>query len=145
MDNIKPIMLVEDDQVDAMMVKRSLKDLKVLNPLVHSNNGREALEYLRDQGNKRPCVILLDLDMPETNGVEFLRIIKDDKNLKLIPVAILTVSTEKQDIIETFKLSVGGYIVKPVDYRKFVEAIRTIALYWTLYRITLLRIKNQKY
>jgi CheY-like chemotaxis protein len=132
MGNIKPIMLVEDDQVDALMVKRSLKDLKVINPLVHSNNGKEALDYLRDEGNKLPCVILLDLDMPETNGVEFLKIIKADQKLKIIPVAVLTISTEEKDIIETFKLSVGGYIIKPVDYNKFVEAMKTISMYWTL-------------
>jgi CheY-like chemotaxis protein len=132
MGNIKPIMLVEDDQVDVLMVKRSLKDLKVKNPLVHSNNGKEALEYLRDEGNKLPCVILLDLDMPETNGVEFLKIIKADQKLKIIPVAVLTISTEEKDIIETFKLSIGGYIIKPVDYMKFVEAMKTISLYWTL-------------
>jgi CheY-like chemotaxis protein len=132
MNNIKPILLVEDDMVDAMMVKRALKDLKVINPLVHSVNGKKALEYLKDKDKKQPCVALLDLDMPETSGIELLRIVKADENLKLIPIVILTVSTDEEDIIETFNLSVGGYIIKPVDYRKFVEAVRTIHLYWTL-------------
>ena len=132
MDYIKPILLVEDDRVDAMMVKRALEDLKVTNLLVHSNNGREALEYLRDEDNIPPCVILSDLNMPEVNGVEFLRDLKAEEKLKRIPVVILTVSTEEKDIIETFNLGTGGYIVKPVDYKKFVEAIRTVALYWTL-------------
>ena len=131
-NNKKPILLVEDNHVDAMMVKRALKDLRVVNPLVHSNNGKEALEYLRDEGNKQPCVIFLDLNMPETDGVEFLRIVKADENLKLIPIVVLTVSDEERDVIETFNLSVAGYIIKPVDYKKFVEAVRTIALYWTL-------------
>lgn len=125
-------MLVEDDKLDAMTVKRALADLKVTNPLVHSNNGKVALEYLKNEENKQPCVILLDLDMPETNGMEFLKIIKANQKLKLIPVAILTISADKQDIAETFKLSVGGYIVKPVTYIKFVEAMKTISLYWTL-------------
>ena len=129
---IKPIMLVEDDQLDAMMVKRSLKDLKVTNPLVHSNNGREALEYLTDEGNKLPCVILLDLDMPETNGVEFLKIIKADDDLKEIPVVVLTTSKREQNVIEGFKLGVAGYMVKPADYKKFVETVRKINLCWTL-------------
>lgn len=129
---IKPIMLVEDDMVDAMMVRRSLKDLKVTNPLVHLNNGKKALEHLKDENNKRPCVILLDLDMPETNGLELLRIVKADEELKIIPVAILTVSTDQKDIIESFNLSIGGYIIKPVDYIKFVEAMKTISMYWTL-------------
>lgn len=132
MRNLEPILLVEDDRVDAMMVERALKDLKVTNPLVHSKNGKEALEYLRDEGNEQPCVILSDLNMPETNGVEFLRAVKADEKLKLTPVVVLTVSTEERDVIESFNLSVAGYIVKPVDYKKFVEAIRTIALYWTL-------------
>jgi len=135
MDCIKPILLVEDDRVDAMMVERALKDLKVTNPLVHSNNGKEALEYLRDDANIQPCVILSDLNMPKVNGVEFLKGIKADERLKRIPVVILTVSTEEQDIIETFNLGISGYIVKPVDYKKFVEAIRTVALYWTLSKL----------
>ncbi len=132
MSSMKPILLAEDDQVDVMMVRRALKDLKVVNPLVHLNNGKKALEYLRDKGNKRPCVILLDLDMPETSGVEFLRAVKTDEKLKLIPIVILTVSVDERDIIETFDLGVGGYIIKPIDYMKFVEAVRTVALYWTL-------------
>jgi CheY-like chemotaxis protein len=132
MSYAKPILLVENDSVDAMTVKRALEELKVVNPLVHSNNGREALEYLKDEDNRKPCVVLLDPDMPETNGVEFLKAVKADERLKLVPVIILTVSSEEQNIIETFNLSVGGYIVKPIDYRKFVEAVRTVALYWTL-------------
>lgn len=128
----KPILLVENDNVDAMTVKRALQDLKVVNPLVRSNNGREALEYLRNEDNKRPCVVLLDLDMPETNGVEFLKTVKADEKLKLIPVIILTVSSDEQDIVQTFNLGIGGYIIKPIDYWKFVEAMRTLAMYWTL-------------
>jgi len=132
MRNLEPILLLEDDRLDTMIVKQALKDLKVLNPLIHSSNGKEALDYLRDEHNEKPCVVFSDLSMPETNGVEFLRAIKADENLKRIPVVVLTVSAEEQDIIKTFNLSVAGYIIKPFDYRKFVEAIRTIALYWTL-------------
>lgn len=132
MVDTKPIMLVEDDLVDAMMVRRALKDLKVTNQLVHLSNGKKALEYLKDEKNKRPCVILLDLDMPETNGLEFLKITKANEKLKIIPIAILTVSADEKDIIDSFNLSIGGYIIKPVDYIKFVEAMKTISLYWTL-------------
>jgi CheY-like chemotaxis protein len=132
MRSSKPILLVEDDRLDAMIVRRALSDLKVTNELVHTANGEEAVEYLRNEENKRPCLILLDLNMPKTNGVEFLRIIKADKVLKRTPIVVLTASTEEQDVIETFKLSVAGYIIKPVDYIKFVEAMRTVALYWTL-------------
>lgn len=132
MRSSKPILLVEDDRLDAMIVRRALNDLKVTNEIVHTASGEEALEYLRSEGNKKPCFILLDLNMPKTNGVDLLRIVKADEVLKKIPVVVLTASTEEQDVIETFKLSVGGYIVKPVDYIKFVEAMRTVTLYWTL-------------
>jgi len=132
MQNSKPILLVEDDSVDAMMVKRALKDLKVTNQLVHTTNGEQALEYLRSEGNKKPCVILLDLNMPKINGIEFLKITKQNEALKKIPVVVLTTSKDEQDVIESFKLNVAGYMVKPANYKKFVETIRAIELYWTL-------------
>ena len=132
MRNRKPILLVEDDNVDAMTVKRAFKDLKILNSLVRTANGEEALQYLGDESNKKPCVILLDLNMPKMNGTEFLKVVKADDVLKKTPVVVLTTSKEESDIVESFKLNVAGYIVKPVDYKKFVEAIRAIELYWTL-------------
>jgi CheY-like chemotaxis protein len=132
MRNSKPILLVEDDRVDAMTVKRALKDLKVTNLLVHTLNGEEALNYLRAESNGSPCVILLDLNMPKMNGIELLKVMKDDDVLKSIPVVVLTTSKEEHDVVESFELSAAGYIVKPVDYKKFVEAMRTIDIYWTL-------------
>ncbi len=132
MRNSRPILLVEDDRIDVMTVERALKDLKVTNQLVPTVNGEEALEYLREQSNKKPCVILLDLNMPKMNGIEFLKIVKADEELKKIPVVVLTTSKNEQDVIESFGLSVAGYIVKPADYKKFVEAVRTLELYWTL-------------
>jgi CheY-like chemotaxis protein len=125
-------LLVEDDREDAMTVGLALKDLKVTNRLIHTANGEEALEYLRSESNKKPCVILLDLKMPKMDGIEFLKIAKADEGLKKIPVVMLTTSKEEQDVVESFKLGVAGYIVKPADYKKFVEAIRTINLCWTL-------------
>jgi CheY-like chemotaxis protein len=132
MRNSKPILLVEDDSVDVMTVRRALKDLRLLYEVVHSTNGEEALEYLRSEGTKEPGVILLDLNMPKMNGVEFLRAIKADKVLKKIPVVVLTTSRNEKDIVESFELSIAGYVVKPADYKKFVEAIRTIHAYWAL-------------
>ena len=132
MKNLKPILLVEDDSVDAMTVKRALKELNVTNQLVHSINGEQALEYLKTDNNKKPCVILLDLNMPKMNGIEFLQAIKEDEKLKRTPVVVLTTSNEQDDITTSFRFSVAGYMVKPVDYKKFVEAIRAINLYWTL-------------
>ena len=132
MRNSKPVLLVEDDRVDVMTVERALKDLKVTNPLAHSANGEEALEYLRSESNKGPCVILVDLNTPKMNGFEFLKVLKADDVLKKIPVIVLTASKDEQDIVESFKLGVAGYMVKSVDYKKFMETIRTIDLYWTL-------------
>ena len=128
----RPILLVEDDNIDAMAVKRAIEDLKVANQLVHTVNGEEALEYLRDKGNQKVCIIILDLNMPKMNGIEFLKIVKADEELKKIPVIVLTSSKEEQDKIESFKLGVAGYIVKSVDNKKFVEAIKVTNLYWVL-------------
>ena len=132
MRSMKPILLVEDDRVDAMTLKRALKDLKVTNKLVHTTNGEEALEYLNNDANEKPCVIILDLNMPKMNGTEFLKIAKADDNLRRLPVVILTTSKDEWDRFQAFDLSVAGYIVKPADYKSFLEAIRTVQLYWTL-------------
>ncbi len=125
-------MFVEDDDIDAMTVKRAFGELKVKNEFIHKLNGEEALEYLIEDGHKKPCVILLDLNMPKMNGIDFLKRVKMDEELKGIPIIVLTTSRETRDIIESFKLSAAGYIIKPLDYKKFVEAIRTLDLYWTL-------------
>ena len=128
----KPIMLVEDNQVDVMTVQRALKDLNVTNRLAIASDGEEALAYLRDAENEKPCVILLDINMPRMNGIEFLREAKQDKKLRRIPVVVLTTSGEEQDKVDSFDLSVAGYILKPVDYQHFVEAMKTIDMYWSL-------------
>lgn len=132
MRSSKPILLVEDDNVDAMTVKRALKDLKITNELVRQGNGEDALEYLKQDGHRRPCVILLDLDMPKMNGLELLKILKDDSSLRTIPVVVLTTSENEEDRVRSFGLSAAGYMVKPASYDKFVETIRTVDLYWTL-------------
>ena len=132
MKSARPILLVEDDAIDAMTVQRAFKDLKLTNALDHVTNGEEALDFLRQSNGAYPCVILLDLNMPRMNGVEFMRAAKADPDLKRIPIVVLTTSTEDSDVIDSYKLGVAGYIVKPVDYKKFVEAIRTIDLYWTI-------------
>ena len=98
MRNCQPILLVEDDTIDAMTVKRAFKELKVINPLAHALNGEDALAYLRQGEGENPCVILLDLNMPKMNGVEFLKVAKDDPSLKKIPVVVLTTSNEERDI-----------------------------------------------
>jgi CheY-like chemotaxis protein len=132
MRSTKPIMLVEDDLVDAMTLKRALRDLKITKQLIHKNNGEEALDYLQDDKNVKPCIIILDLNMPKMNGLEFLKIAKSDSNLRRIPVIVFTTSNNEWDRFESFNLSAAGYIVKPAEYKSFVEAIRTVELYWTL-------------
>lgn len=128
----KPILLIEDDQVDTMTVKRALKEIHVTNPLVHVENGEEAMHYLRDPQREKPCIMLLDLNMPIMNGIEFLQVAKHDDQLKRIPVVVLTTSEEQQDKVNSFNLGVAGYMAKPVDYRQFVEVMRSIDAYWTI-------------
>jgi len=137
-DNI-PILLVEDDQVDVMTVQRAFKRNNIINPLHIVGNGQEAIDFLKHQGGfadpgkyLRPGIILLDLNMPMMNGIECLKIIKADEELKKIPVIVLTTSKEECDRVESFKLSVAGYIIKPVEFEKFVEAVKVLNLYWTL-------------
>ncbi len=128
----KPILLVEDDVVDQMTVQRAMKDCSITNRLDIASNGEEALEHLKNSGAERPCIILLDLNMPRMNGIEFLNVVKKDESLKAIPVVVLTTSKEDNDKIESFKLGVAGYMVKPIDYVRFVDVIKTIRRYWTL-------------
>ncbi len=135
MQNSKPILLIEDDDVDVMTVNRALRDLKVTNQLVSIGDGEEAIEYLRDESATKPCIVLLDLNMPKMDGAEFLKIVKADKALKKIPVVILTTSNSDRDVIESFELGAAGYMVKSVDYEKFVETIRAINQYWTLSKL----------
>lgn len=131
MGSDKPIMIVDDDLVDAMTIKRAFKDVDVSNQIDLVGNGEEALEFLRNQDNERPCLIFLDLNMPKMNGIEFLKILRQDEELNMIPVIVLTTSKDEHDKIDTFKLGISGYIVKPVDYLQFVEVIKTIKNYWT--------------
>lgn len=128
----KPILLVEDDQVDVMTILRALKEIRVSNRVVNMENGEAALAYLEDPLSERPCIILLDLNMPIMNGIEFLQMVKGDPRYRSIPVIVLTTSEEQQDKVNSFELGVAGYMAKPVDYRQFVEMMRSIDVYWTI-------------
>jgi CheY-like chemotaxis protein len=131
MAKLKPILLVEDDLVDASTVKQALADLRVKNPLVHKNDGEEAVAYLRELKDNKPALILLDLNMPKISGVEFLQIIKADERLLHVPVVVLTVSRYEQDKFDTFNLGVAGYVIKAVDYDEFLRAMDIIIRYWS--------------
>jgi len=132
MKSNKPILLVEDDRVDAMTVQRALREIKVTNRLEVAGDGEEALAFLQSPENEKPCIILLDLNLPRMNGIEFLQVAKQDQALRGIPVVVLTSSSVEQDKVDSFDLGVAGYMVKPVNYQQFVEVVRTIDLYWTL-------------
>jgi len=107
MNTVQPIMLVEDDQVDAMTIRRALKEINVMNPIIHCRNGEEALERL-EADSDLPCIILLDLNMPRMNGIEFLKVVKARDDLKMIPIVVLTTSREERDRVESFAYSVAG-------------------------------------
>lgn len=134
------LLLVEDDEVDVMNVRRAFKKNNITNPLYVANNGLEALLMLRGNG-EAPVVppqrrlILLDINMPKMNGIEFLRELRADTSLKAIPVIVLTTSNEDKDKVEAYHLNVAGYILKPVTFSSFVDAIATLNKYWTLSEI----------
>ena len=131
MNEQKTILIVEDDEVDVMTIKRAMKEIHVTNPVEVRWNGEEALEYLQGE-RELPGIVLLDLNMPRMNGMEFLQQVRSDERLKRIPVVVLTTSREEQDRFSSFNRGVAGYMIKPVDYLQFVEVIRAINLYWTL-------------
>ena len=127
------ILLVEDDQVDVMNVQRAFKKNNITNPLWVAGNGVDALDKLR--GGDIPLqrlLILLDLNMPRMNGIEFLRALRADDELKHLPVVVLTTSDDERDRIEAYHLNVAGYIVKPVTFLNFCDAMATLNKYWAL-------------
>ena len=127
------ILLVDDDEVDVMTVKRAFAKANITNPIHLATNGIEALELLR--GPKIPStrrLILLDLNMPKMNGIEFLRELRSDPALQLTPVVVLTTSNDERDKIEAYNLNVAGYLLKPVTFINFVEVMAALNKYWTL-------------
>ncbi|HPD65098.1 MAG TPA: response regulator [Bacteroidia bacterium] len=135
-ERLVSIMLVEDDMVDQMNVQRAFKKNNMQNPLIIANNGLEALNMLRGNGGEKinplPKIILLDINMPKMNGIEFLREIRKDEELKSIPVFIMTTSNEDSDRINAYNLNVAGYILKPLNFEKFVAAVGTLKSYWKI-------------
>lgn len=132
-NNVVEILLVEDNPDDAGLTIRALKKHNLANNLLHLHDGEEALNFLfSEKLNGIPKVILLDLKMPKVDGIEVLRRIKSDERKKVIPVVVLTSSKEERDIVESYKLGVNAYIVKPVDFDKFVKAISEIGFFWLL-------------
>lgn len=132
------ILLVEDDEVDVMNIKRAFKKSNISNPLFVASNGLEALAMLRREGDQVPHIpstrrlILLDLNMPKMGGIEFLHELRADPELRMTPVIVLTTSNQDRDRVEAYQLNVAGYILKPVTFANFAEAILTLNKYWML-------------
>jgi CheY-like chemotaxis protein len=127
------ILLVEDDEVDVMTVKRAFEKNHITNPLFVASDGVEALEKLRDsEVPKGRRLVLLDLNMPRMNGIEFLRELRKDPELTVTPVVVLTTSNDDQDKVEAYHLNVAGYLLKPVTFTSFCDVMVTLNKYWSL-------------
>jgi CheY-like chemotaxis protein len=136
------ILLVEDDEVDIMTVQRAFKKGNITNPLYLAGNGIEALALLRDTPQQPSLIppdrrlILLDLNMPKMNGLEFLQELRADPTIRHIPVVVLTTSNEERDRVQAYNLNVAGYILKPVTFSTFVDLMITLNKYWALCEMT---------
>ena len=133
MSQLLNVLLVEDDEVDVMNVKRAFEKNHIMNPLYLAANGIEALELLR--GNDIPAsrrLVLLDLNMPRMNGIEFLQELRQDPQLAATTVVVLTTSNDERDKVEAYSLNVAGYILKPVTFDNFCEAMVALNKYWSL-------------
>ncbi len=140
-DRIVNVLLVEDDEVDVMNVKRAFKRSNISNPLYVAGNGLEALRMLRGTATEAPVmpnsrrIVLLDINMPKMNGIEFLQELRQDERLQATPVVVLTTSDEDQDRVEAYRLNVAGYILKPVTFTNFAEVMAALNKYWALCEI----------
>ncbi|HTR82090.1 MAG TPA: response regulator [Bacteroidota bacterium] len=138
MSELKRILLVEDNPKDVELTLAALEEHKLANEVVVARDGAEGLEYLRREGNFKlrgqgnPAVILLDLKMPKVDGLEVLRQVKSDPELKTIPVVMLTSSREEKDLVMSYKLGVNAYVVKPVNFQEFVDAVKELGVFWAL-------------
>jgi CheY-like chemotaxis protein len=132
------ILLVEDDPKDIDLTLAALGEYKLANEVIVVRDGAEALDYLQTKGNYRsrarenPAVVLLDLKLPKVDGLEVLREIRSDERLKLIPVVVLTSSREDRDMVASYKLGVNAYVVKPVDFHEFVNAVKELGVFWAV-------------
>lgn len=132
-DNLKSlnILLIEDDIIEVMKLKRATDSLQLNHKITEANNGEEALQLL-EKKDSLPDIILLDLNMPKINGIEFLKILKADDRLKYIPTIILTTSNNQRDLLECFKIGIAGYVLKPLKYEDYVSKIEKLLAYWSI-------------
>jgi CheY-like chemotaxis protein len=138
MVEIRTILFAEDNPRDVELTLEALQDHNLANNVVVVRDGVETLEYLRCEGKYKqrkpgnPAVLLLDIKMPRMDGIEVLRIIRKDNDLKMLPVVMLTSSREEQDLIKSYELGVNAYVVKPVDFKEFIEAVRQVGVFWAV-------------
>jgi CheY-like chemotaxis protein len=138
MNELGRILIVEDDPKDVELTLTALEEYNLANEVVVTRDGEEALDYLYCRGNFKmrtgdnPAVLLLDLKLPKVNGLEVLQQIKSDEKLKMIPVVVLTSSREERDMVASYKLGVNAYVVKPVDFHEFVNAIKELGVFWAI-------------
>jgi CheY-like chemotaxis protein len=138
MDSLGRILMVEDDPRDVELTLTALEEYKLANEVVVTTDGEEALDYLYRRGKfaartgDNPAVLLLDLKLPKVDGLEVLQQIKADDQLRLIPVVVLTSSREERDMVASYKLGVNAYVVKPVDFHEFVNAVRELGIFWAI-------------
>ncbi|UAM99626.1 response regulator [Polaribacter litorisediminis] len=130
MEKILKVLLVEDNLIEIMKMKRTISLLKLKHTIHEAKNGEEALQFLEDKANI-PDIILLDLNMPKINGIEFLKILKANDDLKHIPTIILTTSNNQKDLLECYKTGMSGYVLKPLKYEDYVKKIETVLAYWS--------------
>jgi CheY-like chemotaxis protein len=138
MNGLKRILLVEDDPKDVELTLTGLAEYNLANEVVVAHDGEEALDYLfrrekfASRPNGNPAVMLLDLKLPKVNGFEVLEQVRADEGLKMIPIVVLTSSHEEQDLVKSYKLGVNAYVVKPVDFHQFVNAVKELGVFWAV-------------
>ena len=138
MNELGRILIVEDDPKDVELTLTALEEYNLANEVVVTRDGEEALDYLYCRGNfttrtnDNPAVLLLDLKLPKVDGLEVLQQIKSDEKLRMIPVVVLTSSREEKDMVASYKLGVNAYVVKPVDFHDFVNAIKELGVFWAV-------------
>jgi CheY-like chemotaxis protein len=138
MNKLGRILMVEDDPKDVELTLTALEEYNLANEVIVTRNGEEALDYLYCRGeyktrsNGNPAVMLLDLKLPKVDGLEVLKKIKSDGELRMIPVVVLTSSKEEKDMVASYKLGVNAYVVKPVDFHEFVNAIKELGVFWAV-------------
>ena len=136
MQKLRCILLVEDDPNDTELIIMTLEENKLANEVVHVRDGKEALDYLKRLGpfaskqGEYPALVILDLKLPKVSGLEVLTEMRNDEKLKVIPVVIFTSSQEEQDIVDGYRLGTNGYVVKPLDFHQFVEAVKQTGVFW---------------